>query len=120
VRTPRTAIIAPVLIIGVGVGWLLNVLDFLHTVEWVWPVSLAVGAIVAVVFGGPNKLTFVLCPFLLVSSIFSVLRQVGRLRVNLEVPCLVILIGVLWLVAEILKLPTPQWLKREDEQRPLK
>jgi len=37
-------------------------------------VSLAVGAILAVVFGGSNKLTFVLCPFLLVSSIFSVLR----------------------------------------------
>jgi hypothetical protein len=119
-RTQRTAIIAPVLIIGVGIGWLLNVLDFLHTVEWVWPVSLAVGAILAVVFGGANKLTFVLCPFLLVSSMFSVLRQVGRLRVNLEVPCLVILIGVLWLVAEILKLPTPEWLKREDEQQRVK
>ena len=114
-RTSKKAIIAPVLIVAVGIAWLLNVMEFLHTVDWIWPVLLAAGAILAVVCGGIDKLTFVLVPFLLISSLFAVLRQVGRLRVNLEVPCLFIILGTLWLIAELLKLPTPEWLRKEEE-----
>ncbi len=117
---PSKGVVAPVLIMGVGIGWLLNVMDVFETVDWVWPVCLAVGAILVIVFGGGNKLAFVFGPFLLISSLFSVLRQVGRLRLNLEVPLLVIILGLLWLIAELLKLPTPEWLKREDEERPHK
>jgi len=112
---PGKTIVAPILIIAVGVGWLLNVAGVLRTVDWIWPVSLAVGAILAIILGGFDKVTFVLAPFLLVSSIFSILRQVGRLRVNLEVPYLVIILGILWLVAELVKVPTPEWLKKQDE-----
>jgi len=115
---PRKTIAAPVLVIGVGVGWLLTVLEVFGTVDWVWPVSLTVGAILVIVFGGKNKFAFVFGPFLLISSLFSVLRQVGRLRLNLEIPFLVIILGLLWLVAELFRLPTPDWLRKEDEDEP--
>ena len=114
-RKSKKTIIAPILIIAVGIAWLLNVTEFLDTVDWIWPVLLAAGAILAVVCGGIDKLTFVLAPFLLISSLFAVLRQVGRLRVNLEVPCLFIIMGTLWLMAELLKLPTPEWLRKDEK-----
>jgi hypothetical protein len=115
-RTSKKTFIAPVLIIAVGIAWLLNVTEFLDTVDWSWPVLLAAGAILAVVCGGIDKLTFVLAPFLLISSLFAVLRQVGRLTVNFEIPCLFIILGILWLIAELLNLPTPEWLKKEKEK----
>jgi hypothetical protein len=115
-RTSKKTFIAPVLIIAVGIAWLLNVTEFLNTVDWSWPVLLAAGAILAVVCGGIDKLTFVLAPFLLISSLFAVLRQVGRLTVNFEIPCLFIILGILWLIAELLNLPTPEWLKKEKEK----
>jgi hypothetical protein len=51
-----------------------------------------------------NRLTIVTGPMLLIMSIFSVLRQTGRIDLNIEVPVLVITLGVLMLVAHMLPL----------------
>lgn len=111
----KKAIAAPLLIVAVGIGWLLNVWGLLPAVDWVWTLLLALAGLLSFLLCGFNKLTFVVGPFLLVASLFSVLRQMGRLSLNEEVPYLVILLGVLWLAGEFLRLPNPEWMK--DEQK---
>jgi hypothetical protein len=58
--------------------------------------------------GGINRLTVVIGPFLLAASVCSVLRQTQRLPVDQEVPILTIILGVLWLLACLLRVPLPK------------
>jgi len=112
----KTGIIVPVLIITVGVAWLLNTLNVLPGVDWVWTGGLGVCGILAIVIGGLNKLTIVVSPFLLIGSILSIMRQTGKMSVDLEVPILFILFGILLLIAHLLPLKLPQSMLESEEQ----
>jgi len=107
--------VAPILIIVVGIGWLLNVQGIIPRVDWIWTCALAAVGILTLVVGGFDKLTVVVGPFLIVSSICSILRQTDKLSIEKEVPILTIILGVLLLVVHIVKLPTPEVLKEEKE-----
>jgi len=48
-------------------------------------------------------------PFFLLASVLSVLRQTDYLSLNVEIPVLVISIGVLLLVAQLPAIPKPGW-----------
>jgi hypothetical protein len=61
------------------------------------------------VVSGVDKVSVVVGPFFLLASVLSVLRQTGSLRLDVEVPVLVIGIGVLMLVAQVPAVPTPGW-----------
>jgi hypothetical protein len=61
-----------------------------------------------------NKATVVFVPFFLGASLLSVLRQTHRINLEVEVPLLVIGIGVLMLVAHLPAIPPPPWLQRTD------
>ncbi len=93
------------LVIAVGVAWLLNTLDIIPGVNWVWTAGLAVGGVLMLMLGGVNKLTFVVGPFLIIASVFSLLRQRGIIDIDQEVPYLVISLGVLLLMAALSNLP---------------
>ena len=67
-------------------------------------------------FGGVNKLSMVVGPWLLVASISSLLRETGRLRVAHEVPILTVALGILLLLAELCRLPLPRWIREEDSE----
>jgi hypothetical protein len=56
-------------------------------------------------------------PFFLIASCLSVLRQTGRLAINMEVPLLVIAAGVLLLVARLKSIPAPTWLIEDQDPR---
>jgi hypothetical protein len=105
----KSSIAVPVLIIAVGIGWLLTVWDVLPSVNWVWLLCLGIVGVLALA-SGIDKLTFVVGPFLIVASFFSLLRQTERITVEVEVPSLVITGGVLMLLAALLPLRTPRWL----------
>lgn len=107
-------LIVPILTIIVGVTWLLNVLDILPGVDWMWTVGLAAAGILSIAIGGLNKLTVVIGPFLVAASLCSLLRQTGRLAVDREIPVLVIILGVLMLVSQLSRLPVPDVLRPED------
>ena len=111
-RTKGTVV--PVLIIVLGVTWLLNVLQVLPAVDWVWTAGLAAVGILTLLVGGINRLTVVVGPFLLVGSICSLLRQLGSLSVDREVPILITFLGIFMLVAQVLGLSLPEFLKPED------
>jgi hypothetical protein len=79
-------LVSPILVVVVGVAWLLNVMDVLPSVDWIWTIGLAAAGIATLVLGGMNRFTAVLGPFLLTASIFSLLRQTDRIGLEREVP----------------------------------
>lgn len=93
------------LVIAVGGAWLLNTMNIIPGVNWVWTVGLAASGILLVMLTGLNKLSVVVGPFLLVASILSLLRQQGTLHIDREVPYLVIALGVLMLFSTMSSLP---------------
>ena len=107
----------PILTVIVGVTWLLNVLEIMPGVDWMWTVGLAAAGILTIAVGGLNKLTIVTGPFLLVASVCSLLRQTNRLVVDREIPILVIVLGVLMLVSQLSRLPIPEALKPADDEK---
>ena len=106
----RAQLVIPVLIIAVGVGWLLTAQGYAPGVNWIWILGLGVvGILTFVLSKGFDKVSVVLGPFFLLASLLSVLRQMGNLRLEIEVPLLVISIGVLLLVAQMPSVPKPGW-----------
>jgi hypothetical protein len=113
--TPRPSLFIPLLIIAVGVGWLLNALGVLPTVNWLWTGGLGACGALILIAGGINQLTVVCGPFLLIASVLSVLRQTGKLSVNIEYPILFIAFGALLLLTYALRIPPPKYLQTRDE-----
>ena len=110
-QSNRMATLAiPILIIVVGLGWLLTAQGFGPGINWVWTLGLGVIGILTFLLSGFDKVSVVLGPFFLLASLLSVLRQTGNLSLDIEVPVLVISIGVLLLFARLPAVPTPGWL----------
>ncbi len=110
-------LVVPILTVIVGVTWLLNVLEIMPGVDWMWTVGLATVGILTVAVGGLNKLTIVTGPFLMVASVCSLLRQTNRLVVDREIPILVIVLGILMLISQLSRLPTPEALRPKDDEK---
>ena len=117
-KQSKGPIVLAILIITVGTGWLLTVQGFGPGINWVWALGLGVlGILTFIISGGVDKVSVFLGPFFLLSSLLSILRQTGRLATDIEVPVLVILLGVLLLVAQMPFIPVPGWivtLPRDD------
>jgi hypothetical protein len=106
----RAALVIPILIIVVGVGWLLTAQGIGPGINWVWTLGLGViGILTLVVSKGFDKVSVVIGPFFLLASLLSVLRQTDQLSLDIEVPVLVISIGTLLLVAQLPAIPKPGW-----------
>ncbi len=110
----RAPVIIPLLIIVVGIGWLLTAQGVAPGINWIWTLGLAtVGILTLVASRGFDKVSVVIGPFFLLASLLSVLRQTGRLGSDVEVPLLVISVGVLLLIAQLLGFPNPGWYVAE-------
>jgi len=112
-------ILLSLLIIAIGVAWLLNTLHFIGGVDWIWTILLAAAGIISFAWTKLNKVSFICGSLLLIGSVFSVLRQTGLLSIDVEVPVLVILFGVLFMVAQLPIIPLPQSIvqMREEAKR---
>ncbi len=113
----KITIVAPLLMITVGTGWLLTTHQVLPGIDWVWVLGMAVVGILIMALGGIDKFTIVVGPFLLIATTFSLLRQTGRMTDKTEIPCLVIIAGFLVLLARFLPVPAPRWLKDEPGRK---
>src|SRR6185503_8562621 len=94
----KVTIVAPFLMITVGTGWLLTTHQVLPGIDWVWVLGMAVVGILVMALGGIDKFTVVVGPFLLITTVFSLLRQTGKITDKTEVPSLVIIAGLLVLL----------------------
>ena len=110
----KTTLIFPFLLITVGSGWLLTTMGVAPGVDWVWTLFLAILGLLTFVVGGFDKVTAVVGPFLILASCLSLLRQTGRLTLDIEIPLLVILAGALILLAHLPKIPVPKWIIRDS------
>jgi hypothetical protein len=108
VNNDAGALLVPVCLIAVGTGWLLTALGIVPAVDWLWTLGLAVVGVLAFLVGGMNKATVVVGPFFLLASGLSILRQIGNLRFDVEMPILVIAAGILLLVALHPAVPAPK------------
>jgi hypothetical protein len=93
----------PLLLIVGGTGWLLNVLDVLPEVDWLWTLGLAALGVLTLAVGGIDRVTVALGPLLLVASYCSFLRQTGRLTMAREAPIITIVLGLLLLLGQLLR-----------------
>ena len=106
----KKTLIFPVLLIAIGVGWLLTELDIMPAIDWVWILGLAGCGLLAFLVSGFNKVTFVVGTFFLVTSGLALLRQIGWLEMDVELPLLVLVAGVLLLLVRHPSIPAPQWM----------
>ncbi|HAH44650.1 MAG TPA: hypothetical protein DCM07_07275 [Planctomycetaceae bacterium] len=111
----RKTLILPLLIIGIGTGWLLTTLGIVPGINWIWTLGLAVVGVLSFAVSGIDKSTVLIGPFFIIASCLSVLRQTGRITLDVEVPTLVIVIGILLLVARIKAIPLPDWMVLEEK-----
>ncbi len=116
-KSDKKSLVVPVLLITVGTGWLLSELRVAPSIDWIWTLGLAMVGVITIAIGGIDKVTVVVSPFFIVASGISVLRQTGRLTLDLEVPILVILSGVLLLIARIPAIPVPKWIIQGPNHR---
>lgn len=113
--TQQKRFLFPVILLTIGAGHLLNVQGFIPQVDWLWTGLLGVAGLLILIIGSRNKMTFTIGPWLIVVSICSFLRETGRLEMKTEVPILVISLGAFLLISELMKLPTPDYLKNPNK-----
>lgn len=104
------SLILGILLVAVGGGWLLSSLGFIPTVDWAWSLGLAVVGLLAIVLSGFDKVSFVTASFFGLASVLSVLRQMGVVKMELEIPVLVLASGVLLIAARSKAIPLPRWI----------
>lgn len=119
---PKGPLILAILIITVGAGLLATALGYGPGINWVWTLGLGVvGILTFVVSGGLDKFSVTIGPFFLACSFLSILRQTGAMKIDVEIPILVILFGVLLLIAQMKAVPLPRWfgeLPEDTEKSP--
>ena len=115
--TPDNKTLAiPVLLVAIGVGWLLTTLGIVPDIDWVWTLCLAIVGVLAFVICGFEKVSVVVGGFFIITSCLSVLRQTGRISLNVEIPILVIVAGILLLVARHPSIPLPKWITESSDK----
>src|SRR5262245_3174984 len=102
-----SSIVVPVLVLTLGVGWLLTVVNADPRIPWVPVLGMAVVGLLTLFVGGLDKATAVAGPFLLICTGFALARQTGHIRLEVMVPCLVIALGMLMLASHWLPLRHP-------------
>lgn len=101
-------LVAPLLLIAVGLGWLLHAQEVMPPVNWIWILLLATIGILIPIVGGLSRSTLVIGPFLVIWALTSFLRQTGRIELPVQGPILVISLGVLLAVVRMMrKQPDP-------------
>lgn len=116
----KSTLILPILLITIGAGWLLTSLGLMPGIDWIWTMLLAAVGVLTLALGGINKATVTIGPFFIIASFLSILRQNGKIELNVELPILVIVTGVCLLVSRSPRIPLPAWAKepRPAEKRP--
>ena len=113
----KQTLFLPILLLTVGTGWLLTNLGVAPNIDWVWILALAVIGVLTFALGGIDKSTVVIGPFFIFASCLSILRQTGRLHLNVEMPILVITLGILLLVARSPAIPAPRWMIENSKNK---
>ncbi|WP_034639981.1 hypothetical protein [Chitinilyticum aquatile] len=109
----------PVLLIVIGAGWLLNELNIMPEISWVVIIGLAVAGIAVLLIDGVNKSSIVLGPLLMGASLATFLGQYYGFGLSLQLPALMILLGLLLLLRRSRWIsPSPHHFRKHKRQEP--
>ena len=112
----------PVILIALGAAWLLNSLDWLPDVHWLWIIGLAGSGVAILVLDGITKSSIVAGPLLILAGAMSFARQYYGLGWRFIFPVMLIGAGVLMLFSRLPSIPYSRQLERNghggrDESR---
>lgn len=108
----------PVMLIVLGVTWLLNSLDWLPEIHWLWILGLAGAGIAILALDGITKSSIVAGPLLILAGGLSFCRQYYDLGWSFIIPIMLIAAGVFLLVARSPAIPESRALARRFEGKP--
>lgn len=117
-KSDNKSLVVPVLLIAIGTGWLLSKLEIAPKVDWCWSLGIGAIGVLSIVVGGIDKVTIVVGPLFIAASVISILRQTDLLTLDIEIPLLMILGGVLMLIARRTNIPVPSWIIQEPGSSP--
>jgi hypothetical protein len=107
VKTSKPAIAISLLIMGLGIGWLLNTMKvFGGQIDWIWVSGLGLSGILLLSLAKLDRFNFVVGTSLIICSILALLRQTNVIQINIEAPILFISVGLLLLLAHLFRLPS--------------
>jgi len=102
----------PVILVALGAAWLLNSLDWLPGVHWLWIIGLAGSGIAILLLDGITKSSVVAGPLLILAGGLSFARQYYDLEWRFIFPVMLIAAGVLMLIARLPSIPASRELQR--------
>lgn len=108
----------PVVLIVLGIAWLLNSLDWLPEIHWLWILGLAGAGIAILALDGITKSSIVAGPLLILAGLLSFIRQYYGLGWRFIVPVMLIAAGVFMLVARSPAIPESRTLARYRDRGP--
>ena len=95
----------PVTLIAVGLGWLLWELRLFPDVDWIISLGFIAAGIAVMAIDGINKNSVVIGPFLVGIGVAWFLHDRYYLPWRVEIPGLLVLLGLLMLVARSPRIP---------------
>lgn len=113
----KVGLVIPVAMIIIGLGALLTALKIAPQIDWVWTLSIAVAGLAFPLGLGFDKITFVACAVLLAISVLSILRQTVMISLSIEIPTLVIWLGIVLLISRLKIIPNPTWFDQSQENK---
>lgn len=106
-KTSKPAIAISLLIMGLGIGWLLNTMKvFGGEIDWIWVSGLGLSGILLLSLAKLDRFNFVVGTSLILCSILALLRQTKVIQVNIEAPILFTSVGLLLLLSHVFRLPS--------------
>lgn len=106
----------PVILIVLGIAWLLNSLDMLPEVHWLWILGLAGAGVAILLLDGITKSSIVAGPMLILAGLLSFLREYYGLGWRFIIPVMLIAAGTFMLVARSPSVPESRALRRHFER----
>lgn len=105
----------PLILIALGCAWLLKALNIHAGIDWVWVIGVGALGIVLLIWRPLKRWRLGAGLWLLAASITSLLRMLGQITVEVEIPVLVILAGMFW--GGLLLVPIPEEDRRHQQIR---
>jgi hypothetical protein len=95
----------PITLIVVGLAWLAWHFGWFPDIDWVVAVGLVIGGIAVLALDGLTKSSVVIGPFLIGAGIAWGVHERFRIGWAVLIPCMLVLLGVLMLVARSPRFP---------------
>jgi hypothetical protein len=108
----------PVVLIVLGIAWLLNSLNWLPEIHWLWILGLAGAGMAILALDGITKSSIVAGPLLILAGLLSFFRQYYGLGWRFMVPIMLIAAGIFMLIARSPSIPESRALERYRDRGP--